>query len=112
MLEQHSTSLVKRSKNYNVMVSSRNIRIRFLVFLLFDVNFSVLFLRDEFVLTIFSKLLDLKKYVLVFEIYKPSSNLSLTKFLVEKGEEKSNFLTDYKRSYFLNFSFVLSAKMY
>ena len=43
------------------------------------------------------------------ESSNPSQNIQL---LGEKGEEKSNFLTDYKRSYFLNFSFVLSAKMY
>ena len=42
--------VVKRSKNYNAVVSRQNIRIRFLLFSLFDVNFFcfVLFLRDKF----------------------------------------------------------------
>ena len=33
-------------------------------------------------------------------------------FLCKKEEEKNNILTDYKMSYFLNFSLVLSANMY
>ena len=42
-----------------------------------------------------------------------SSILSLTKYAIfmKKEEEKSYFLTAYKRSYFTKFSLVLSANM-
>ena len=39
----------KKKKNYNAVVSRQNIRIRLLLFLLFDVDFFfVLFLQDKF----------------------------------------------------------------
>ena len=42
-----------------------------------------------------------------------SSNLFLTKYSFIKGEDgEENLLTDYKRSYFPNFSLLLSANMY
>ena len=90
------------------------------LFLLFDVIFFVLFLRDKFdVFTIFSELSGLKRSrVLFMEIYiympMKSSILSLTKYaiLCKKEEEKSHFLIAYRRSYFPKFSLVLSANMY
>ena len=42
------TLVVKRSKNYNAMASRQNIQIRFLLFLLFGVNYFVLFLQDKY----------------------------------------------------------------
>ena len=42
-----------------------------------------------------------------------NSNLTLTIYLMRKErEKKSHLLTDYKRSYFPNYSPVLSANMY
>ena len=81
--------VVKRSKNYNAVVSRQNIQTRLLLFLLFDVNFFlfcfVLFLRDKFdVFTIFCELSGLEGNVVFMEIYTPmkSSILSLTKYAI------------------------------
>ena len=75
--------ICEKKKNYNAVVSRQNIRMRLLLFLLFDVNFFcfVLFLQDKFdVFTIFSELSGLKGNVLFMEIYTSmkSSILSLT----------------------------------
>ena len=80
--------VVKRSKNYNAVVSRQNIRIRLSLFLLFDVNFfSVLFcfcVTNFDVFTIFSELSGLKRNVPYMEIYIPMkrSILSLTKYAI------------------------------
>ena len=46
------------------------------------------------------------------EIYIYQWKAQTLGLLDEKGEEKKDILTDYKRSYFPNFSLVLSANMY
>ena len=60
--------VVKRRKNYNVMVSRQNIRIRLL---LFDVNFFLFcFWETNFVVsTIFSELSDIKNMFLFLFLY-------------------------------------------
>ena len=111
--------LVKRSKNYNAVVSCQNIRICLLLFLLFDVNFFFVlfyFCETKFdVFTIFSELSGLKSNSSWKYIYQWKAQSILwqnMQFLCKKEKEKSNILTDNKRSYFPNFSLVLSANMY
>ena len=86
---------------------ARRVRV-LLTFCFWETNFNVF--------TIFSELSGLKRKVIFIEIYKPmeSSILSLTKYAIfmKKEEEKSYFLTAYKRSYFPKFSLVLSANIY
>ena len=109
----------EKKKNYNAVVSRQNIRIRLLLFLLFDVNFFVffLFLQDKFwCFYHFLWAFWLKRKctfhgnIYINEKLNPFSNKKM-QFLCKKEEENNN-LTDYKRSYFLNFSLVLSANMY
>ena len=109
----------KRTKNYNAMVSRQNIRIRLLLFLLFDVNFFcfVLFLRDKFwCFYHFLWAFWLKKKctfhgnIYINKKLNPFSN-KICNFYVKK-KKKKNILNDNKRSYFPNFSLVLSATMY
>ena len=69
--------VVKRSKNYNAVVSRQIIQIRLLLFLLFETNYFDVF-------TIYSELSGLKGNVLFMDIYIPmkSSILSLTKYAI------------------------------
>ena len=86
----------KKKQNYNAMVSRQNIRTRLLLFLLFDVNFFVLFSRENFdVSTIFSKLPELKKNALFMKIYIPMerSNFSVTKYTIIKLKRKRRKLS-------------------
>ena len=86
--------VVKRSINYNAGVSPQNIRIRLLLFLLFDINFC--FCKTNFdVFTIFSELSGLKRNVLFMEIYiphntNPFSN-KICNFNVKKKKKKIIF---------------------
>ena len=79
--------VVKRSKNYNAVVSRQNIRIRLLLLLLFGVIFFFVlfcFSRQILMFYIFSELSGLKGNVLFMEIYIPmkSAILSLTKYAI------------------------------
>ena len=108
----------EKKKNYNAVVSRQNIRIRLLLFLLFDVNFFcfVLFLRDKFwcfyhFLWAFwlKRKCTFHRNIYINEKLNPFSS-KICHFYVKK--KKNNILTDYKRSYFSNFSLILSANMY
>ena len=105
--------VVKRSK-LQCSGNHQNIQICFLLFLLFGVKFCCETSFDVFI--IFSELSGLKGNVLFMEIYIPMKSLilSITKyaiFMYKKKKKKVIFLTDYKRSYFPNFSLVLSANL-
>ena len=91
-------SCCKKKKNYNAVVSRQNIRMRLLLFLLFDVNFFVLFCfcKTNFdVFTIFSELSGLERNVLFMEIYtnekfNPFSN-KMCNFYVKKKKKKKKY---------------------
>ena len=120
-IKQRDTTLVvlllpKEAKN---TMQWSHLNLFFIVWCQF---FCFIFAR-QILMFLLSKLHDLKKiFTFHGNIYtnwklKPFSNFLFLfrlfhwifiQFLGEKDEEKSNFLSDYKRSYSLNFSLVLS----
>ena len=70
--------VVKRSKNYNAVVSRQNIRIRLLLFSFFDVNFCFVLVRQILMILPFSELFGLKGNVLFIEIYMTTTLLYFT----------------------------------
>ena len=80
----------KRSKNYNAVVSRQSIQIRLLLFLLFDVNFFVLFCFCETNFDFFTIFSELKRNVYTNEKLNPFSN-KICNLYVKKKKKKVIF---------------------